>query len=118
MKRNKTKHTPEPWSWSGVGDDRMILDADRRPVLTVDIDADRRDPQLRPTIVRDHNAAPGLAEALEKAVERMEAVAEGIPVHNRAKGVSQAAHVAHMAGHLAQHAKKARAALAAAEVTV
>ncbi|GAG08834.1 unnamed protein product, partial [marine sediment metagenome] len=61
-------------------------------------------------------AAPALAEALEKAVERMEAVAEGIPVHNRAKGVSQAAHVAHMAGHLAQHAKKARAALAAAGV--
>ena len=52
-----------------------------------------------------------LRAALEAAIERMEAVADGIPVNNRANGVSQATHVAHMAGHLAQHAKIARAAL-------
>lgn len=52
-----------------------------------------------------------LREALEAAINRMEAVADGIPVVNRASGVSQATHVAHMAGHLAQHAKIARAAL-------
>ena len=46
-----------------------------------------------------------LLAALQAAVERMEAVASRIPVHNRTSGVSQATHVAHMAGHLAQHAK-------------
>lgn len=55
-----------------------------------------------------------LLKAFRAAVERMEAVAERIPVHNRAKGISQATHVAHMAGHLAQHAKIARAAIAKA----
>lgn len=43
------------------------------------------------------------------AIERMEAVAEGIPIHKRNRGVSPATHVRHMAGHLEQHAKKARA---------
>jgi hypothetical protein len=52
-----------------------------------------------------------LVAALRAAVERMEAVADRIPVHNRAKGISQRAHVQHMAGHLAQHAKIARALL-------
>lgn len=52
-----------------------------------------------------------LVAALEAAIERMESVADSIPVSNRAKGVSQATHVLHMAGHLAQHAKIARAAL-------
>jgi hypothetical protein len=55
-----------------------------------------------------------LLAAFEAAVERMEAVAEKIPVHNRAQGVSQARHVSHMAGHLGQHAKIARAAIAKA----
>jgi hypothetical protein len=67
-----------------------------------------------PPACRLHKAAPALLAALEAAVERMEAVAEGIPVHNRHSGVSQATHVAHMAGHLAQHAKIARAAIAQA----
>ncbi len=52
-----------------------------------------------------------LLAALEAATERMEAVAAGIPVHKRHKGVSPATHVAHMAGHLEQHAKIARAAI-------
>lgn len=52
-----------------------------------------------------------LLAALEAATERMEAVSVGIPVHNRHPGVSQRAHVAHMAGHLEQHAKFARAAV-------
>jgi hypothetical protein len=60
---------------------------------------------------RLHDNAPDLYECLRHCVERMETVAERIPVHNRAKGVSQRTHVAHMAGHLAQHAKKARALL-------
>lgn len=61
------------------------------------------------------NVLPELMGAMAAAIERMEAVAQGIPVHNRAVGVSQATHVAHMAGHLAQHAKIARAALSKAE---
>jgi len=65
-------------------------------------------------IIDNETAAPALLAALEAAVKRMEAVAESIPVHRRAKGVSQATHVAHMAGHLAQHAKIARAAIAKA----
>ena len=58
---------------------------------------------------------PAMLEAFDAAVGRMEAVAEGIPVENRSRGISQATHVRHMAGHLAQHAKIARAAIAAAE---
>ena len=41
----------------------------------------------------------------------MEAVAEGILIEKRHKGVSPETHVSHMASHLAQHAKIARAAL-------
>jgi hypothetical protein len=59
-------------------------------------------------------AAPDMLAALMAAVERMEAVADGILVEKRQRGVSPAAHVRHMAGHLAQHAKIARAALAQA----
>ena len=55
-----------------------------------------------------------LVFAFQAAIERMEAVAERIPVKNRAPGVSQALHVAHMAGHLAAHAKIARTALSKA----
>lgn len=61
-----------------------------------------------PDLLRERD---DLRAALEAAVERMEAVAEGIPVHKRHKGVSPATHVAHMAGHLAEHAKIARKAL-------
>lgn len=57
-----------------------------------------------------------LVKALKAITERAEAVAESIPVENRARGVSQAAHVRHMAGHLAQHAKIAREALKKAAV--
>ena len=52
-----------------------------------------------------------LLKAMEAAVERMEAVAEGILIEKRHKGVSPETHVSHMASHLAQHAKIARAAL-------
>ena len=55
-----------------------------------------------------------LLAAMEAAVERMECVAEHIPVENRPHGVSQATHVRHLAGHLAVHARFAREALAAA----
>lgn len=58
-----------------------------------------------------------LVAALEAAIERMEAVSESLPVHKRHKGVSKAAHVAHLAGHLFQHAKIARAALSKAKGT-
>ena len=53
--------------------------------------------------------------AFKSAVERMEAVADGILIARRNKGVSPKTHVTHMAGHLAQHAKIARAAIALAE---
>lgn len=52
-----------------------------------------------------------LLAALEAITERAEDVSEKIPVENRSEGVSQAAHVRHMASHLAQHAKIARAAI-------
>ena len=52
-----------------------------------------------------------LLEALKAITERAEAVSEGITVEKRNPGVSQATHVAHMASHLAQHAKHARAAI-------
>lgn len=55
-----------------------------------------------------------LLKALEAAIERMEAVSAGIPINKRHKGVSPQTHVLHMAGHLAQHAKIARKALAKA----
>lgn len=50
-----------------------------------------------------------LLAALEAITERAEAVSEGIHVEKRSEGVSQARHVNHMANHLAQHAKIARA---------
>jgi len=56
-----------------------------------------------------------LLAALKKAVERMEAISEHLPVEKRAVGVSQRGHVQHLAGHLFQHAKIARAAIARAE---
>ena len=49
-----------------------------------------------------------LLDALEKITERAEMVAKNITVEKRSKGVSQAKHVMHMAGHLEQHAKRAR----------
>lgn len=55
-----------------------------------------------------------LLAALKSAAERMEAVSESLPVEKRAVGVSQATHVAHLAGHLFQHSKRARAAIAKA----
>ena len=58
--------------------------------------------------------SPELLVAFQAAVKRMEAVATGILVEKRHKGVSQRTHVAHMASHLAQHAKIARAAIAKA----
>jgi len=57
-----------------------------------------------------------LAKALEAAIERMEHVAELMPVDRRNRGVSPATHTHHLAGHLAAHAKIARAALAKAGV--
>ena len=62
-------------------------------------------------IVKAVNSHDALVEACEAALGRMEAVASGILVEKRAKGVSQAAHVRHMAGHLEQHAKIFRAAI-------
>ena len=55
------------------------------------------------------NVRRDLLQAFEAAVERMEAVANGIPIENRSRGVSPGTHVRHMAGHLEQHAKIARA---------
>lgn len=52
-----------------------------------------------------------LLAALEAITERAEDVSQKIPVENRSEGVSQASHVRHMASHLAQHAKIARAAI-------
>lgn len=56
-----------------------------------------------------------LLAALKAITERAEAVSDGIHVEKRNEGVSQAQHVRHMANHLAQHAKIARAAIAKAE---
>ena len=84
------------WMWTRGG---MVQHAQGGWVRAVDAEAERA----------------GLLESLRAAVERMEAVASGIPVENRHKGVSQRTHVQHMAVHLAEHAKKARATLAKAE---
>jgi hypothetical protein len=52
-----------------------------------------------------------ILKAFEAAVERMEAVAAGILIEKRQRGVSPETHVRHMAAHLEQHAKIARAAI-------
>ena len=57
-----------------------------------------------------------ILKAFEAAVERMEAVADGILIEKRHRGVSPETHVRHMAGHLEQHAKFARAAIEKANV--
>jgi hypothetical protein len=71
--------------------------------------------QVDPVDRDDNERINTLLEAFEKAVGRMEAVAAKLPVENRAPGVSQATHVSHIAGHLAQHAKFARLAIAKAK---
>jgi hypothetical protein len=127
-KTETAQHSPLPWK---AIEGRIISDA--RYVATVD---DWSNPDCAEQY-RDINAAlkaeseanaamialavnnharlteenARLRRALEAAVERMEAVSVGIPVENRHEGVSQATHVRHMAGHLAQHAKLARTAL-------
>lgn len=53
-------------------------------------------------------AAPELLEALKAAIERMEAVAEIMPIEKRNRGVNPKTHAWHLSGHLAVHAKKAR----------
>lgn len=50
-----------------------------------------------------------LLKALKAITERAEDVSDKIHVEKRSEGVSQASHVRHMANHLAQHAKIARA---------
>ena len=115
-----SKHTQETWKvdWvTGV----IYADTPERPIIAwisgldqcgkpSPFDLPRYEANARLIV-----SAPELLAALEAATERMEAVAEGIPVQNRHKGVSQRAHVHHMAGHLAQHAKRARAVLSEVE---
>jgi hypothetical protein len=109
-------HTPGPWRITGSGDKgEMVYGPDGRTVAVWPYEGFNPPDSLEAMAnARLIASAPALLAALEAAVERMEAVAEGIPVHNRHSGVSQATHVAHMAGHLAQHAKIARAAIAQA----
>ena len=111
---SETKTTPGPWTWSATGEDRTIMAKTAGIGLVVAEVSERTDsryPGNRALIA----AAPEMLAALTAAVERMEAVAEGIIIEKRHKGVSPALHVRHMAGHLAQHAKLARAAIARAE---
>jgi hypothetical protein len=108
-----TKHTAGPWGV--VGD---YIDA-REPTGEVKKNDNNSNctvfgPDAKANaafIVLAVNSHDSLVDALRAAVERMEYVAEHIPVSNRHEGVSGAMHVLHMAGHLAQHAKAARAAL-------
>ena len=105
----ETKFTPGPWRVAKHGE--VVADAFNSrglPIVLSVAAAGLSDVALIA-------AAPDLLAALEAAVERMEAVAAGIGVENRANGISQATHVRHMAGHLAQHAKIARAAIAKAK---
>ena len=62
-----------------------------------------------------HANAGKTLKALKAAVERMEAVSAALPVEKRAEGVSQRGHVQHLAGHLFQHSKIAKAEIAKAE---
>ena len=109
--------TPRPWIVDECADYRgfeTIRVADgtpngntgMQPIATVYNEANAA------LIVKAVNAHEKLVAAFTAAVERMEAVAAGIHVEKRAEGISQAMHVRHMAGHLEQHAKIARSALA------
>ena len=70
---------------------------------------------LHQVIEKKERTIDALVAALKAAIEDMELVADSLPVEKRHEGVSQATHVNHIAGHLAQHAKIARAALEAAQ---
>jgi hypothetical protein len=109
-------HTPEPYRLETDGQEVYIVDAtglERVATMTVS----SRGQRLRDAahICAACNSHAALLAAFKAAAERMEAVAEKIPVENRHESISQARHVRHMAGHLAQHAKIARAAIAATE---
>lgn len=87
---NSVAHTPQQQVWNEL--EAALLERDRLKAINEE-----------------------LLEALEAATERMEAVANKIPIDCRSKGVSPSRHVAHMAGHLMQHAIRARAAIAKAK---
>ena len=101
----KTKHTAGPWEAICVDHAWRVVAG---PFAICDVRHQSGQTQANARLIA---AAPALAEALRNAVDRMEAVAEGIVVEKRHKGISQATHVRHMARHLAQHAKIARKAL-------
>ena len=112
----QSKHTPGPWTLSTP----PVCAARCRYIeIETEILAEIRDTSngvfvdvANATLIA---AAPELLEALKHAVECMESVADGIIIEKRYKGVSPATHVRHMAGHLAQHAKIVKAAIAKAE---
>ena len=114
-----SKATPRPWQLVYTRGDtpgpvlgrNQIDGPDGRAVLMLWHDASDEAESAMRLAVRAVNSHDALVEACEAALGRMEAVASGILVEKRAKGVSQAAHVRHMAGHLEQHAKIFRAAI-------
>jgi len=117
----KQAHTPSPWHVSADGvtiTQGGLFTSDQDDIAYINPEVGGRDgfacPEAACANARIMAAAPELLAALVAAAERMEAVAEGIPIHKRHHRVSAATHVAHMAGHLAQHAKLARAAIAKA----
>ena len=142
---SKSKHTPGPWTVIPAGqtiqirgpiDPHPLLPTARQFVANTGFNdgpngskpSERQIANARMiaeagTVAHETGRTPRqladeLAEllaALKAAVERMEAVAEGIIISKRHNGVSPETHVYHMAGHLAQHAKLARAAIAKAE---
>jgi hypothetical protein len=66
-----SKRTPGPFSWSAVGDDRNILDGNGYIVASLSPEADKRDPDLRSTIVRRLNAPEAVPEIIEALEELM-----------------------------------------------
>lgn len=128
------KPTPGPWTSettpSNVFVTRAIYGANGELVAHVGIPGYRSTPDVKqntadaaliaeagtvyhetgktPRRLAEENAA--LLAALEAAAERMEHVSQSVLIDKRHRGVSPATHVRHMAAHLEQHAKRARAA--------
>jgi hypothetical protein len=112
------KHTPGPWEAHAWGDDEFEVLGEKVVICDLKQEYGEKGRGMNKNIEADAKliaASPQLLAALKAAVSRMEYVAENILIEKRHKGVSPATHVRHMASHLAQHAKIARAAIDKAE---
>ncbi len=119
---SETKHTPGPWYAEPVinGKEHWIIShgengSSNIPATYANALLINAAPATAAERDRLKAINADLLEALRNLAERAEDVSENIDPRKRYEGVTILQHVCHMAAHLAEHAKIARAAIAKAE---